>query len=154
VPDERNDETGRLRIQAARPPAHGSDPRREVTMFRQPMFAGLLVFSGVLCVAVSVHSGTALDTAYVHWSATKIDADSRTPPTPPENKSPPYYSSPLAGAPLSILSPTLIWLSFLLGLLLIVLGLASGFLALRRQRREYDKARLTQGYATVEPFER
>jgi hypothetical protein len=52
-----------------------------------------------------------------------------------------------------VLSPTLIWLSFLLGLLLIVLGLVGGFRALGRQRREYDKMRLTQGYGTGEPFE-
>jgi hypothetical protein len=150
VPDERNDEMEHLRIQAARPPAHGGGPPRGVTMFRQPMFAGVLVFSGVLCVAVSVHSGTTLDAAYVHWSAMKVDVDSRG---PAENR-PGYYSPPLAGAPLSILSPVLIWLSFLLGLLLIVLGLVSGLLALRRQRAEYEKMRLTQGYTTVEPIDR
>jgi len=122
-----------------------------VTMFRQPMFAGVLVFSGVLCVVVSVHSGTTLDVVYVHWSAMRVDADVRG---PAENRPTAYSSSPLAGAPLSILSPVLIWLSFLLGLLLIVLGLASGFLSLRRQRAEYEKMRLTQGYATVEPIDR
>lgn len=120
-------------------------------MFRQPMFAGVLVFSGVLCVAVAVHSGTTLDAAYVHWSAMRVDGDSRG---PAENRSTAYSSSPLAGAPLSIMSPVLIWLSFLLGLLLIVLGLVSGFLALRRQWREYDKTQRTQSYATVEPLER
>jgi hypothetical protein len=120
-------------------------------MFRQPMFAGVLVFSGVLCVAVSVHSGTTLDAAYVHWSAMRADADARG---AAEGRSAGYYSSPLAGAPLSILAPVLIWLSFLLGLLLIVLGLVSGFLSLRRQRAEYEKMRLTQGYATVEPIDR
>jgi len=149
VPDELNDEMDHLRIQAAPPPAHGGPPQG-VTMFRQPMFAGLLVFSGVLCVAVSVHSGTTLDAAYVHWSAMRVDGDSRG---PAENR-PAHYSPPLAGAPLSIMSPVLIWLSFLLGLLLIVLGLVSGFLSLRRQRAEYEKMRLTQGYATVEPIDR
>jgi hypothetical protein len=150
VPDELNDEMDHLRIQAARPPAHSGVPPRGVTMFRQPMFAAVLVFSGVLCVVASVHSGTTLDAAYVHWSATRIDADARG---PAENRTG-YYSSPLAGAPLSILAPVLIWLSFLLGLLLIVLGLVSGFLSLRRQRAEYEKMRLTQGYATVEPIDR
>jgi hypothetical protein len=101
-------------------------------------------------VVASVHSGTTLDTAYVHWSAVKVDGDSRG---PGEGRSA-YYSPPLAGAPLSILSPVLIWLSFLLGLLLIVLGLVSGFLSLRRQRAEHEKMRLTQGYTTVEPLER
>jgi hypothetical protein len=151
VPDERNDEMDHLRIQAAPPPARGGVPPRGVTMFRQPMFAGVLVFSGVLCVAVSVHSGTTLDAAYVHWSAMRADADARG---PAEGRPTAYSSSPLAGAPLSILSPVLIWLSFLLGLFLIVLGLASGFLSLRQQRAEYDKMRLTQGYATVEPIDR
>jgi hypothetical protein len=84
VPDELNDEMEHLRIQATRPLVHGgSDHPRGVTMFRQPMFAGLLVFSGVLCVVVLVHSGTTLDAAYVQWSAMKLETDSRA---PAENK--------------------------------------------------------------------
>jgi hypothetical protein len=145
------DEQDHLGIQARKPPERGARRRpRGTTMFRQPMFAGLLVFSGVLCVVASVHSGTTLDAAYVQWSATKVQAELHN----PEAASSQYPGSPLSGAPLSVLSPTLIWLSFLLGLLLITLGLVSGFLSLRRQRREEEKMRLMGEYPVAEPFER
>jgi hypothetical protein len=140
-------------IQARKPHERGQRRRpRGTTMFRQPMFAGLLVFSGVLCVVVSVHSGTTLDAAYVQWSATKVQAELHNPAAAAAPSQ--YTGYPLAGAPLSVLSPTLIWLSFFLGLLLIVLGLVSGLLALRRQRREEEKMRLMGEYPVAEPFER
>lgn len=152
MPDVHPDEQDYLRIQSRKPPARGERRQpRGTTMFRQPMFAGLLVFSGVLCVVVSVHCGTTLDAAYVQWSSVKVKAEVSNPDV---LKSTPYSGYALAGAPLSVLSPTLIWLSFFLGLLLIVLGLANGFLALRRQRREEDKMRLTGAYNVEDSFDR
>jgi hypothetical protein len=152
MPDEHLDEQEHLRIQLRKPPDRSAHSQaRGMTMFRQPIFAGLLVFSGVLCVVVSVHSGTTLDTAYVQWSSVKVSTESHSPDA---SKPPQYTGFPLAGAPLSVLSPTLIWLSFFLGLLLIVLGLVNGFLALRRQRLEYDKIRLTGHFADDDPSER
>jgi hypothetical protein len=152
MPDEYPDEQDHLRIQSRKPPERSERRQpRGTTMFRQPMFAGLLVFSGVLCVVVSVHSGTTLDAAYVQWSAMKVQAELQH---ADPSKSPPTYTGySLAGAPLSVLSPTLIWLSFFLGLLLIVLGLVNGLLALRRRRREEEKMRLMGEYPVAEPFD-
>jgi hypothetical protein len=94
-------------------------------------FACALVVGGVACIVTSVSSGTKLDTAYVDWSKARMAAESPTVPI--------SQRSSIAGAPLSILSPSLIWISVIVGLVLILIGVLVGLLsksaATPRERR-------------------
>jgi hypothetical protein len=87
-----------------------------------------LVASGALCLVVSVYSGTKLDGEYVRFAAAKESA--RLSHAADNNRAERSYRSSLEGAPLSILSPILIWLSVGVGILLILVGAWTG---LRRQ---------------------
>lgn len=109
---------------------------------RAPMrvvFASFLILGGVICLATATVSGTNLDSAYVKWSAAKYAVETSRPSNGLTDSRPRYESS-LAGAPLSILSPTLIWLSVGVGLILIAIGLWTGLRSPRTAMTQDNRA--------------
>jgi hypothetical protein len=70
---------------------------------------GTAIAAGAACIVAAVIAGTGLDGMYVLWSALTFE----------------HRTSDLmvAGAPLSFLSPILIWAAFALGGVLIAIGL-------------------------------
>jgi hypothetical protein len=95
-------------------------------------FAAILVLSGALCVGAAAISGARLDSAYVAWSAARTpDTAATEGAVSPRQRFP---QSALAGAPISILAPVLIWLAVGIGVILVLLGLWAGLHDVWQQR--------------------
>jgi hypothetical protein len=87
------------------------------------LIGGLLALGGVACLVAASEAAVKLDTAYVQWSSDRRLAAQLTGKAPDRENLRDYQ---LIGAPVSVLSPTLIWLTVATGLILIVIGARAG----------------------------